>query len=396
MARRWSWRGSNGKCPEKLPSGAVPHGRLGTVTVISWPNERDVGVFQYQFSTRIRTAGALFAALVVAWSVNAWPAAWSQGSTAVGNARGLIDDWRFEEAEVAARKALTVTESESGADSLATAAAIDLLVEALWRGYGVLEPETLELAERAIEIKERALGTDAPGTAKSLSNLAHLLQRRGHYLDARPLHERVLAIRVSTLGADHIETADSLQDLGDLKLEMLDYEDAEELLRRALEIREQALGPDHPDVAESLNSLGLAVLNRSGRLQRYHYQGRPAAAGPLIERALEIREKQFGPDHPEVARSTLAVVSVEKVLAGWSVGVAPEQVEHLKSQLKTALDIVESRLGRHIETAIALAAEVWLDPQGRLDRLERSRLMVEETCGPDHPLLAAILMKRPG
>jgi tetratricopeptide (TPR) repeat protein len=71
------------------------------------------------------------------------------------------------------------------------------------------------------------------------------------------------------------------------------YAEAEPLYKRALEIREKALGPDHPDVAQSLN--GLAEL--------YRAQGRYAEAEPLFKRALAIFEKALGPDHPDVAQS---------------------------------------------------------------------------------------------
>ena len=63
--------------------------------------------------------------------------------------------------------------------------------------------------------------------------------------------------------------------------------------RRSLEIREKQLGRDHPDVATSLNNL--AAL--------YQAMGRYAEAEPLYRRSLAIREKQLGPDHPDVATS---------------------------------------------------------------------------------------------
>ena len=56
------------------------------------------------------------------------------------------------------------------------------------------------------------------------------------------------------------------------------YEEAEPLYKRALEIRERVLGPDHPDTATSLNNL--AIL--------YDNQGRYEEAEPLYKRALEI------------------------------------------------------------------------------------------------------------
>ena len=76
--------------------------------------------------------------------------------------------------------------------------------------------------------------------------------------------------------------------------------DAEPLYKRALAIREKARGTEHPHVATSLNNLaGL-----------YYYQGRYADAEPLYKRALAIREKALGPQHPDVGQSlsSLAVL----------------------------------------------------------------------------------------
>ncbi|EFH79692.1 FxSxx-COOH system tetratricopeptide repeat protein [Ktedonobacter racemifer] len=71
------------------------------------------------------------------------------------------------------------------------------------------------------------------------------------------------------------------------------YREAEPLYQRALQIREQQVGPDHPDVAQSLNNLA----------NLYSDQGKYAEAEPLHQRALQIREQQVGPDHPDVAQS---------------------------------------------------------------------------------------------
>jgi hypothetical protein len=54
---------------------------------------------------------------------------------------------------------------------------------------------------------------------------------------------------------------------------------------RALAIREKMLGPQHPATAQSLNNL-------AGLLQA---QSDLAGARPLVERALAIREKVLGP-----------------------------------------------------------------------------------------------------
>ncbi len=72
---------------------------------------------------------------------------------------------------------------------------------------------------------------------------------------------------------------------------LLYREAVEPLYLRALAIREKALGPNHPNAAISLNNL--AAL--------YRARGEYAKAEPLYLRALEILEKALGPNHPNVA-----------------------------------------------------------------------------------------------
>lgn len=62
-------------------------------------------------------------------------------------------------------------------------------------------------------------------------------------------------------------------------------------MRRALAIKEKAYGPDHPEVTSNLNSLALLL----------HATNRLAEAEALIRRALTIDEKAYGPNHPDVA-----------------------------------------------------------------------------------------------
>jgi tetratricopeptide (TPR) repeat protein len=69
------------------------------------------------------------------------------------------------------------------------------------------------------------------------------------------------------------------------------YEEAIPFAQRALTIREKVLGPEHPDTAVSLSNLaGL-----------YQAVGEYAKAESLFERALTIREKA-DPEHPDTAR----------------------------------------------------------------------------------------------
>jgi tetratricopeptide (TPR) repeat protein len=72
------------------------------------------------------------------------------------------------------------------------------------------------------------------------------------------------------------------------------YSLARPLLKRALAIREKVLGPEHPDTATSLNNLAFLLIAAQGDLTQ---------AKPLYERALAIREKVLGPEHPDTAAS---------------------------------------------------------------------------------------------
>jgi tetratricopeptide (TPR) repeat protein len=69
--------------------------------------------------------------------------------------------------------------------------------------------------------------------------------------------------------------------------------EARSFCERALRIREKVLGPEHPDVALSLDALGRA----------FTAQRDLAGAQSLYERALAINEKVLGPEHPATAIS---------------------------------------------------------------------------------------------
>jgi len=80
-----------------------------------------------------------------------------------------------------------------------------------------------------------------------------------------------------------------------------DLAGAQALYQRALAIRERVLGPEHPDTATTLNNLG-------GLL---YLQGDRSGARSLLERALASRLKILGPDHPH----TKATLDSLRILA---------------------------------------------------------------------------------
>src|SRR5262245_1792825 len=119
------------------------------------------------------------------------------------------------------------------------------------------------------------------------------LFRAGKYDEARPLAERALVIRERVLGSEHQDVADALNDLANYYSAKDQYPQSEQLLQRAMTIREKVLGPDHPGIAITLNNL--AIL--------YKKKGDYARAESQYQRALAIDEKALGPDNPHLARS---------------------------------------------------------------------------------------------
>jgi hypothetical protein len=92
---------------------------------------------------------------------------------------------------------------------------------------------------------------------------------------------------------ENIEFTGSLNGLALLYDSQGRYNDAEPLYLQSLDIRKRQLGNDHPDVATILNNLaGL-----------YESQGRYNDAEPLYLQSLDIRKRQLSNDHPDVATS---------------------------------------------------------------------------------------------
>jgi CHAT domain-containing protein len=70
------------------------------------------------------------------------------------------------------------------------------------------------------------------------------------------------------------------------------YVQAEPFLQKALAIRRKVLGKDHPDIAQSYNNLGFSLAA----------QGKYTQAEPKYEKALAIYQQVWGQDHPQTAK----------------------------------------------------------------------------------------------
>ncbi|MBX7079854.1 MAG: serine/threonine-protein kinase [Nannocystaceae bacterium] len=148
------------------------------------------------------------------------------------------------------------------------------------------------------------------------------------------------------------------------------WDEALTSLTFALEIRERELGPEHPDVGATLGGIGLVHYARADY----------ARARPLLERALSLREQTLGAEHPVVALALNNLGMVELAQADYAAA---------RDHLQRALALIERDQGReHPNVAIALNnLGVALRDLGALDdavaAFERAEAIWAHNDGPD-------------
>ena len=111
----------------------------------------------------------------------------------------------------------------------------------------------LDWASQAVALYE-SLSLDV-GLGRGLSMLGTVLHSMGDRAGARPYYERALAIKEKALGPEHPDTASSLHELAILCYHEGQLAEAARLMRRALSSFEAALGPDHPNTQTARQSL---------------------------------------------------------------------------------------------------------------------------------------------
>lgn len=333
-------------------------------------------------------------------------------------ARALIDAGHYREARDTARGFLS-REEATAVDASATAAVLDLLVEASWREgvpsdglldsarravrirEGLVDGHEGELAasldnlcaaqrllgdlgaarqtcERSVAVREQALRPEHPDVADGLNGLALVLIDLGKYADARPVCDRALALREASRDRKPLDVAESLTTLGTLLRWTSDFAGARLAYERALAIREQTLPSDHPLLAQAVHNIGVVRYLGSDN----------AAARPWIERALAMRTRAFGSEHPETA---VSLTSHAALL------LATGELPSARSDAEASLRIREQVFGvdHKLTSSIRLLLGRILAEQRELPAAEsvfaRALESVERTLGSDHPRVADIL-----
>jgi tetratricopeptide (TPR) repeat protein len=235
-----------------------------------------------------------------------------------------------------------------------------------------------ELISDIIDIREERQGEDHLDLAATLMLWTSLLHDRANYSGAESVAARAGRIYAGQNPPILLGLASALNSLAIALQYQNRFAEAEPLYVRALAIRQKALGPEHPYVATSLNNL--AAL--------YDKQGQYAMAEPLYQRALAIKEKALGPEHSDVATILNSLARLYDAEGRYA------QAEPLYQR---ALAIRERILGPehpHVATILNSLAVLY-SVQGRYAEAEplyvRALAIDEKSFGPDHPEVATIL-----
>jgi tetratricopeptide (TPR) repeat protein len=110
-------------------------------------------------------------------------------------------------------------------------------------------------------------GGDDAMLANAVRNLAMLYQTLARYSEARPLQERALALRESALGRDHADVLQSLADLALIDIAEGKVATAEQRYERILATQRRLYGRAAPQTAITVNSLARLHASR-GDLRR--------------------------------------------------------------------------------------------------------------------------------
>jgi CHAT domain-containing protein/Tfp pilus assembly protein PilF len=236
--------------------------------------------------------------------------------------------------------------------------------------------QALELAQKALSLRQQSLGNKDVKVAESLEQVAELYMRLGKFNLGEPIEEEALAIYEKVLGPEQEQVAKSLNNLGRLYREQGKFPQAEASFQRALKIQEKTLGPEHQEVGKTLNSL--AVLN----FRQQHYR----QAEQLYKRSLAIFEKVFGSEHQEVGKTlfNLGGLYVEQL----------GDYRRAEQLYKRSLAIFEKTFGtERLEVAKVLTnlANLYRD-RGEYERAEplykRALAIFEKILEPNHPDIA--------
>jgi tetratricopeptide (TPR) repeat protein len=208
---------------------------------------------------------------------------------------------RLDEAERAARKALTKIESTP--QEKPSRVILDVLQDL----HRILSTQgrykdAESVMERTLALATGQFRVDPTYLAMLQTNLGAQYSEEGRYLEAERLLKEALSSHAKAMRPSKLGLGYTLHNLGVLHSRQREFVDAERHLNQAFEIFQRTLGPESPTVANTWYSLG--TLHRDqGEIEKAHDE---------LQRALTIQVSSLADDHPDLKRTRMALASLSQ------------------------------------------------------------------------------------
>ncbi|MHB8064436.1 MAG: tetratricopeptide repeat protein [Ruminiclostridium sp.] len=124
----------------------------------------------------------------------------------------------------------------------------------------------------AIELCKQIGLSDSLRASKSYNILGFILEFKEEYEHAEQCFINALEIRTKSLGEEDILVAEILNNLAKLDGKFGKYKEAEDYYRRSLSIRQKKLNKNHPDIAQTLSNLSTFYIDLGNFSKAIDYQ----------------------------------------------------------------------------------------------------------------------------
>lgn len=295
----------------------------------------------------------------------------------IAQVRELIADGEYAEADSLAR--LTVASAQrSDLPRLRVARALDALVAVLIQTSNATDEEPVQLAQRAIELKEIFPPAPPGERAESRLQMSILQRQRGDYEETERLLLEALELQEQRSPPDSLDIAAIHNELGTLYTDLDDFDRAIDHFGVNLRISERLLGPNEISLARKYNHYGRMLY------QNAQYE----EALRALYRSLEILETNHGERYP-----TLGYVLNQ-------IGAAQEELgryEITRECYERALSIALEHYGEEHMLCASLRMNMGRlklntgDLAGALESLEKALPLVRATYGESHRYVGVTL-----
>jgi TonB family protein len=168
-----------------------------------------------------------------------------EAATLATSASKLLDDGKYDDAVVPAKRALQIREKLLPANDIRVSASLSTLGKIYYskRDYKA----SREVFQRLLQNQEQNLGPDNVRIAETLDWLAALQHQAGKPDDAEASYKRALALREKNFGSNHERVARSLSALAEFYRARREWQSAVDHYRRALTLYAQILDSKNAD-----------------------------------------------------------------------------------------------------------------------------------------------------